>query len=93
MLLALAIFHGVEEAVQGRPSPRFQRLGPLLRQARRRQGVGIEVIHQRCGISRSQLFFYETEHAKNPGLRVLQALARGYRLPLMRVLLSAMRDC
>ena len=97
MLLALAIFHGVPdevaEAVKGKPSPRFQRLDALLRDARVAQGLRLSDIHDRCGLSKSQLSFYENGQAKNPGLRTIRTLAYGYRLPLARVLISALQDC
>ena len=95
-LLALAIFHGVHnevaEAVKGKPSPRFQSLGQLLRSTRLRQGRTIQDVHAACGVSRSQLSFYENGNAKNPSVRVLTQLAVGYRLPLARVLLAAVNE-
>lgn len=97
MLLALAIFYGIHtdvaEMLKGQPSPRFQKLGPMLRQARHAQELTLPEIHERCGVSRSQLSLYETGRSKNPGLRTLQLLAFGYRLPFARILLAALQDC
>lgn len=97
MLLALAEQHGIEEQVaallENKPPLPKEQLGELLRQTRLSRGELCEEVHQRCNISRSQLGFYELgKYPKRPGLRTLQAISYGYRIPFYRVLLAALNS-
>lgn len=98
MMMSLANLHGVgdelAEALRGKPEvlPPHQGLGHLLISARKASGQSIEEVHHRSRISRSQLSFYERGHHKNPGLRTIQALSYGYRIPFAMVLIAALWD-
>lgn len=99
MLLALAEAHGIQEQVakaladtSGKVAHRGEELGPMLRRHRDVYGILIKEVHARSNISRSQLSFYESGMAKNPGLRTLQALAYGYRLPFIRLLMASLNE-
>lgn len=99
LFLSLARFHGLEAEVSallyGRPKlvpDDTTSFGDMLLQARRRQGATIFQVFERSGISRSQLSFYETGQQKNPGLRTIQALSRGYQIPFVVLLIAALRD-
>ena len=99
MMLALAEMHGLRDEVQalvdGLPEatePDVGELGLLLRRHRNAYGYKIKDVHERSNISRSQLSFYESGQTKNPGLRTIQALAYGYRLPFIRVLMASLSE-
>jgi hypothetical protein len=101
LLLSLADMHGIRpevaQLVKGigdlRPvNPAARGLGPLLVEARKRSGMTIYQVYGRSGISRSQLAFYENGMQKNPGIRTVQALAYGYRLPFALILLATLMD-
>ncbi|WHZ37501.1 helix-turn-helix domain-containing protein [Sagittula sp. MA-2] len=97
MLLAIASVYGIREEVAALVADRPDTYTPdslpdLLRTSRAATGLQRETIHFRCGLSRSQISYYENKHSKNPGLRSLTALADGYGLPLWLVLCTALRD-
>lgn len=99
MLLALAEAHGIREEVAELVTAKAQRvayeddeLGPLLSRHRKAYGYTMHDVHERSRISRSQISFYEGANAKNPGLRTVQALAYGYRLPFIRVMMAALNE-
>jgi hypothetical protein len=99
MLLSLAEWHGLRDEVQailedndGGVFVRHVGLGELLRRQRETRGYKVREIHARSNISKSQLNFYESGFSKNPGLRTIQALSYGYRLPFIRVLMASLYD-
>lgn len=99
LFLSLARYHGIEPEVEalldGRPKldvDALPGLGEMLLTARRRAHLTIIQVFQRSGISRSQLSFYESGRQKNPGLRTIQALSYGYRIPFALLLTAALRD-
>lgn len=101
MLLALAAVHGVEAEVsealdslpEGAHFGEVEYLGPLLRKHRQARGMTRKEVHARSNISLSQISFYESEgNIKNPGLRTLQALAYGYRIDFVRIMIAALRE-
>jgi len=75
-----------------RPENYGDGLAPLLTKTRRRSGITIFQVFERSGISRSQLSFYENGQQKNPGLRTIQALSHGYRIPFALVLIATFND-
>lgn len=98
LLLFLAEAHGIHNDVRdlldGVPeieAPRMG-LGALLHEKRKRASLTIEEVHDRSRISRSQLTSYERGQQKNPGLRTLQALSYGYRIPFAYVVMAALWD-
>lgn len=99
MLLALARIHGVHDEVEkllemknATPRGAKDELGPLLRRQRNTLDWRIRDVHERSNISCSQLSFYESGDTKNPGLRTIQALSYGYRLPFIVTLMAALRE-
>lgn len=100
LLLSLARMHGLESEVRGLLSdkavpklqPPVDGLGPLLTRTRMQTGITVEEIHKRSSISRSQISFYERGYQKNPGLRTIQALSYGYRLPFSQVMMAVLWD-
>lgn len=100
LFLSLAEYHGLRPEVASllreigdlRPDRFGKGLAPLLTDARKRHGLTILQVFERSGISRSQLSFYENGHQKNPGLRTIQALSYGYRIPFALVLIATLND-
>lgn len=96
MLLGLARAYGVgddvADLIEFAPDPDVPTLADLLRTAREEKGLTLENVNKRCGLSRSQLSYYETGIHKNPGIRTCKQLAKGYGLPLAAVLLSLYRE-
>lgn len=96
LFIQLAIMYGIEDQIAAllhdRPAPEPIGLGPLLRQARHAAGGTIAGTHKRSGISRSQLSFYELGQQWSPGIRTIQALSYGYRIPFALVLAAALND-
>lgn len=100
MLLALADMHGIKaevsKLVDDAPDEDMpdgsEELGNLLRRHRQAYNLKRKDVQSRSNISRSQLLFYESGQVKNPGLRTVQALAYGYKLPFIRVLLAALTE-
>ncbi len=92
LLLGLASAYGVEaqvaDLIQDRAEPDVVSLGKLLQETRFQRGWTLLDVHSRCGLSRSQLSFYELGRQKNPGIRTSKLLARGYDLNLAMVLLA-----
>lgn len=98
LFLDLALLYGIREEVRELLSGAEcsidpdMTMGRRLRQARESQGMTLRQTHARSGISKSQLFFYEDGRQKNPGLRTIQALSYGYRIPFAIVLIAALQD-
>jgi len=96
LLLELAAYHGIGEEVaallQDRPDPLPKSLATLLSTTRARTASTILATFQRSGVARSQISFYESGLQKNPGVRTIQALSYGYRLPFAQVLAAIMHD-
>ena len=101
LFLSLAEYHGLRPEVTEllrsigdlRPEHKVRNgLGPMLKEARRRNSITILQVFERSGISRSQLSFYENGQQKNPGIRTIQALAYGYRLSFASVLIATLSD-
>ncbi len=96
MFLDLAEAHGfrdeVEALLEGRQGPPPEDLSLMLRKHRAKTGITRTETHQRSNISRSRLSQIECGHTRHIGLRTLQAIAYGYRLPFIRVLLAALNS-
>lgn len=96
LFIQLAIMHGIGDEVRAllkdRPPPPAIGLGPYLTQRRAASGGLLLQIHKRSGISRSQLTLYEHGQQWSPGIRTIQALSYGYRVPFAEVLAAAMTD-
>lgn len=97
LLLKLASYHGigrdVARLIADKPDPpELMTLGDTLRATRGIKGLAVQTVHERCGISRTQLAHFENKPGKNPGLRTLQGLAHGYELPFGLLLVLALRD-
>lgn len=96
LFLQMAVHYGIGPEVaallKGRPVPRQEGLGPTLRNARLSLGGTIHRVFIRSGISRSQLSFYELGGQKNPGVRTIQALSYGYRLPFAKIIMAVLYD-
>lgn len=96
VFLELAQMYGLGQEVasllEDRPDPPAVGLGPLLQDHRARQFGTIKSVHHRAGVSRSQLSFYENGQQKNPGIRTMQALSYGYRIPFPMVLAACVLD-
>ena len=100
LFLSLAEHYGLRPQVAGlfddvgdlHPDAPDEPLGTLLLRTREAQNMTLKDVHARCGISRSQLSFYETGIQKNPGIRTIQAIAYGYRLPFALVLVSILNE-
>ena len=95
MLLALAEHHGIGEevaaAVKGKRGPKREKLGPMLKAARLARGDNIKRVHERCNLARSTISDLENDESRAaPGIRTIQALSYGYRVPFIRVLLAAL---
>lgn len=98
LFLDLALLYGIREEVRELLSvaecsidPDIT-MGQRLRQARESQGMTLRQTHARSGISKSQLFFYEEGRQRNPGLRTIQALSYGYRIPFGELLVICLQD-
>ena len=93
MFLDLAGAHGfrdeVEALLKGRHGPPPEPLHELLETHRAATGLTLEDVHRRSNISRSRINQIEHGQSNRVGLRTLQALAYGYKLPFTRVLLAA----
>ena len=100
MLRTLAAYYGIGREVaelldrKGTKAPDLHRggLANVLNVQRTVKGMTIAQVHERCGISTSQVGYYEAHQVKNPGIRTLQAIAHGYHLPFALVLVSALHD-
>lgn len=96
-LLELAFRHGifdeVVELLRDRPRIEVPAFADLLREQRFRRKMTLNQVHQRCRLARSNLAEYETRRGcLVPGLRTIQALAYGYKLPFWAVLAAAMKN-
>lgn len=100
LLLSLSDYYGIRPSVEKileeiddmRPAKKIAGLSSILTAVRLRNGDTLTKVSERSNISRSQLAFYETGRQKNPGVRTMQALSYGYKIPFSLILLSTMQD-
>lgn len=96
LFLQMAVHFGIGREVaallQDRPAPEQPGLGPTLRNGRYAWGGTIHGCFVRSGVSRSQLSFYENGGQKNPGVRTIQALSYGYKVPFAAIIMAVLAD-
>jgi transcriptional regulator with XRE-family HTH domain len=96
MMLALAVSQGigpeVAELAKRKRGQRSPSLRVLLSAHRIRTGMLLSDVQKRSNLARSTLNDLEEGHKTSAGIRTLQAISYGYRLPFVRVLMAALKD-
>ncbi|MFT5616609.1 MAG: transcriptional regulator with XRE-family HTH domain [Granulosicoccus sp.] len=78
--------------IADKPDPKVHGLTATLLASREASGCDTTELVNRCFVARTQIAFYEAGLQKNPGLRTVAMLARGYELPLWRVVLATLSE-
>lgn len=99
LLVKLGEAHGVRAEVLAALNEKRQPAKPypgglpqLLRTQRDRTGLSVNDVHERSGMSKTQINVYETDPLRNPSLKTLLKIAYGYRLPFLDVMLATITD-
>lgn len=95
-MLALAVAQGigpeVADMAKGKRGQRSPSLRVLLSAHRIRTGMLLADVHERSNLALSTLNALEQGYQTSAGVRTLQALSYGYRIPFVRILMAALKD-